>query len=435
MIRYKVIEIFTSEIAHWQGQPVYRAVVKHVNELKIAARTMVTKGVEGSYESGDIATEWIEVLSFNMPMRITIILPSAELDLVLPGIEERVADGIVAVRDIDVVVHKTSGVLMPRNTRVREIMTASPDKVTADTPLSDVAQLLLSSTFTGVPVVDKANRPVGVIALGDLIYKADLPLRLGLLTGPDHPKKEEVLLALGTRTAAEIMSQPAVVIEENQPATAAVDLMIEKNVKRLPVVDTAGKLAGIISRQDVFQTSIRECPNWRGFQGKSIQVGNLKYVSDVARSDTYTVLPGTSVDEVIQLIDCHDIERVCVVDRQGIFLGLISDRDLLIAFVDRHPGIVDYLMSKIPFTERGRRHKELSEHLQARTAAEVMKKEVITIREDAPLEEAIQLMLERGIKRLPVLDGEGRFKGMVNRDSLLRVGFGSMQQQNKNQGK
>jgi len=435
MIRYKVIEIFTSEIAHWQGQPVYRAVVKHVNELKIAARTMVTKGVEGSYESGDIATEWIEVLSFNMPMRITIILPSAELDLVLPGIEERVADGIVAVRDIDVVVHKTSGVLMPRNTRVREIMTASPDKVTADTPLSDVAQLLLSSTFTGVPVVDKANRPVGVIALGDLIYKADLPLRLGLLTGPDHPKKEEVLLALGTRTAAEIMSQPAVVIEENQPATAAVDLMIEKNVKRLPVVDTAGKLAGIISRQDVFQTSIRECPNWRGFQGKSIQVGNLKYVSDVARSDTYTVLPGTSVDEVIQLIDCNDIERVCVVDRQGIFLGLISDRDLLIAFVDRHPGIVDYLMSKIPFTERGRRHKELSEHLQARTAAEVMKKEVITIREDAPLEEAIQLMLERGIKRLPVLDGEGRFKGMVNRDSLLRVGFGSMQQQNKNQGK
>jgi len=396
---------------------------------------MVTKGVEGSYESGDIATEWIEVLSFNMPMRITIILPSAEFDLVLPGIEEMVTDGIVTVRDIDVVVHKTSGVLMPRNTRVREIMTASPDKVAADTPLSDVAQLLLSSTFTGVPVVDKANRPVGVIALGDLIYKADLPLRLGLLTGPDHPKKEEVLLALGTRTAAEIMSQPAVVIEENQPATAAVDLMIEKNVKRLPVVDTAGKLAGIISRQDVFQTSIRECPNWRGFQGKSIQVGNLKYVSDVARSDTYTVLPGTSVDEVIQLIDCNDIERVCVVDRQGIFLGLISDRDLLIAFVDRHPGIVDYLMSKIPFTERGRRHKELSEHLQARTAAEVMKKEVITIREDAPLEEAIQLMLERGIKRLPVLDGEGRFKGMVNRDSLLRVGFGSMQQQNKNQGK
>lgn len=128
------------------------------------------------------------------------------------------------------------------------------------------------------------------------------------------------------------------------------------------------------------------------------------------------------MDEVIQMIDCNDIER----DKEGFFLGLISDRDLLIAFVDRHPGIWDYFMSKIPFTERGRRDKELKGYLQAKTAAEVMKKDVITILEDAPLEEAIRLMLERVIKRLPVVDRDGRFKGMVSRESLLRAGFASL---------
>jgi CBS domain-containing protein len=48
---------------------------------------------------------------------------------------------------------------------------------------------------------------------------------------------------------------------------------------------------------------------------------------------------------------------------------------------------------------------------------------IITIREDAPAEEAMRIMLERSIKRLPVLDAEGRFKGMISRDSLLRKGF------------
>ena len=426
MLKYKIIEIFISEQAHWKGQAVYKAVVKYVNGLKIAARTIVTKGVEGSYESGDIATEWIEVLSFNMPMRVTIILPASELDFVLSGIQEMVTDGIIALRELDVVFHKTSGFLMPKNTRVREIMTASPAKVQRNTRVSEVAKILLSSTFTGVPVVDEEDRPVGVIAQGDLIYKAHMPIGLGFLTLSDLSKTDEVLSALWDRKANEIMSQPAVVIEQDQPATVAVDLMLEKNVKRLPVVDTAGRLVGILSRLDVFQTVIRECPDWRAFQSQSIQVENLRLVSDIVRTDTCTVLPDTSVDEVIQKIDCNDIERVCVVDKDGLFLGMISDRDLLIAFVDRHPGIWDYLTSKLPFTEKGQRYRELKEHLQAKTAAEVMKTQVLTIREDAPLEEAIRLMLERVIKRLPVVDEDGRFKGIVSRDSLLRAGFASL---------
>jgi CBS domain-containing protein len=425
MLRYKIIEIFTSEDVKWRGQSIYSAIVDYINSLKIAARTIVTRGIEGSYESGEIATGRVEVLSYNMPVRIAIILPAHELDHVLSTIQEMVTDGIVALRDQDVIFHRTSGVLMSKHTLVREIMTASPKKVEITTPMSEVAELLLSSTFTGVPVVDEMNRPVGVIAQGDLIYKAEMPIRLGLLAGSDRSKTDEVLKVLASRKAGEIMSRPAVVIDQDQPVTEAVNLMLARNVKRLPVVDGEGKLAGILSRLDVFHTILRECPDWRAFQNKNIQVENLKLVSDIVRRDSFTVLPETPVDEVIRLIDCTDIERVCVVDKEGLFLGLISDRDLLIAFVDRHPGIWDYLMSRMPFTERGRRYRELKEHLQARTASEVMKTDVITIREDAALEEAIHLMLDRVIKRLPVVDAKGLFKGMISRDSLLRAGFAS----------
>lgn len=374
-----------------------------------------------------MATGRLEILSYNMPVRITIVLPASDFDTVLSQVDTLVTDGIIAVRDVDVISHKTRGLLLPRQTRVREIMTPDPKKVRTHTPLDEVAEILLSASFTGLPVVDGVNRPVGVIAQGDLIYKGGMPMRLGLLAQSEREKISAVLEDLATKQAGDVMTEPAITIREDRFVTEAVERMLSKGVKRLPVVDAAGKLVGILSRVDVFFSAMKECPNWNAFEEKSIHVEGMRHVSDIMRRDAHTVAPDTPIEEVMRMIDCDDIQRVCVVDAGGRFLGLISDRDLLIAFSDRHPGIWDYFVSKIPFTERGRRNRELRDHLRARTAAEVMNTDIVTIREDATIEEAIRVMLDRAIKRLPVLDEEGRFRGMISRDSLLRGGFASSQ--------
>lgn len=423
MQQYKKIEIFTSEEARWQGQPLYDAIVQFVRELKIAARCLVTRGIEGSYESGEIATGRLEVLSYNMPIRITIIVPVSESERILSKAAAMVTDGIVAVQDLSVISHKTRGLLIPRDTRVQDLMTPEPKRVNLDTSLAEVARLLLSSIFTGLPVVDAENRPVGVIAQGDLIYKAGMPMRFGLLAESDHEKVSVILEALEPRKAKEVMSQPAVTIEQDKLVTEAVNLMLKKQVKRLPVVDAAGRLVGILSRVDVFRSIMRESPDWQAFQEQSIAVENLRFVSDIMRRDTPTVLPDTPVEEVIRLIDSNDLQRVCVVNQAGYFLGLISDRDLLAAFSGRFPGIWDYFVSKIPFTERGRQHGKLRENLRTQTASEVMNSNIVTVQEDAPINEAIRLMLDRAIKRLPVVDSQGKYQGLVSRDALLRAGF------------
>jgi CBS domain-containing protein len=421
MQQYKVIEIFTSEQARWRGEPLHAAIVQLVHDLKIAARCLVTKGIEGTYESGEIATGRLEVLSYNLPTRITIVVPAFESELILAKAEEMVTDGIVTVQDVQVISHKTRGLLIPKHTRVRDIMTPSPQKVGLDTSLADVARLLLSSTFTGLPVVDADNRPVGVISQGDLIYKAGMPMRLGLLAASDRGKISSIITDLAPRRAKEVMTRPAVLIDQDKWATDAVNLMLKKKVKRLPAVDAEGRLVGVLSRVDVFHTILRECPDWQAFQKQKIAVGNLRFVSDIMRRDTSTVFPDTPVEEVIRLIDCNDIQRVCVVDQEGHFLGLISDRDLLAAFSDHHPGFWNYLVSKIPFTEQ----TQLREDLRAKTAGEIMNTNIVTVHEDAPINEAIRLMLEKAFKRLPVIDSQGKFKGLVSRDGLLRAGFAS----------
>ena len=423
-LEYSMIEIFTNEETRSKGKPVSDAILEYVRGLKIAARCSVNRGIEGLYENGDLATQNILVLSFNMPVKIEILLPTAELDLVLPAVEERVSNGIVAVREMRVVSHKTERRLLPKHFKVRDLMTPSPKKVTGSTSLKDVAQLLMSSIFSGVPVVDNANRPTGIITQGDLIYRAGMPVRLGLLAVSGQGKVSAVLDSLAVKQVREAMTSPAVNISEDALATDAVNLMVEKEFKRLPVVDKNGKLTGMLSRVDIFRTIMRESPDWRAFQSQKIQVNNLRVVADIMRRDTVAVQAETPVEEVLRIIDQNDIQRVAVVDDEGTFLGLISDHDLLVAFADFHPGIWDYFVSLMPFSERGRAKKGLRTHLQLRAAAEVMKTNLITVREDTLIEDAIRLMTEKALKRLPVLDADGKFKGMISRDALLRIGFG-----------
>ncbi len=421
-LRYSEIQIFTDEEANCNGTSLYKAVVKYILDLKIAARCLVTRCIEGCYENGEMATQSILIASFNMPVLIKIILPSAQAELILPTLEEMVDEGIVAVQEINIQCHKTRKRLIPGHLKVKDMMTQCPECVLLMTPVSDVVHLLLSSTFTGVPVIDKDHHPLGVISQGDLIYRGGMPSRLGLLAESGHDNLDAVLESLSLKKARDIMS-PAVCIDENQLLNQAVNLMLEKGLKRLPVTDKKGKLTGILSRMDIFHTIANHSPDWNAFRQQNIPVGNLKFVSDIMQRDVHTVFPDTPVAQVLHIIGSNDIQRLAVVDKNSVFLGIISDRNMLMAFSDQKEGIWDYFVNKLPFGQTGHKNKEFGRHLCSKTAAEVMKEDPITILETASIDEAIRLITKKMIKRLPVLDDEGTFKGMISRGSLLRAGF------------
>jgi len=420
-LSYSVIEIFTGEEARHRKRPVHEAVVDYIRSLKLAARCIVFRGSEGSYESGEVVTRKILNFSFNMPLKIEILLPAAETDRVLPMLEGMVTDGVIGVRDLTVHAYKARKHLFPRQIRVRDVMTPSPAAVPESETVDRVARLLLGSAFTGLPVVDGAGAPVGIISQGDLIYRAGMPVRLGLLGKNDSAGMAAALAPLGRKQAREIMSTPAVGIASEAFLTEAVTRMLEKKVKRLPVTDEKGHLTGILTRMDVFRTVTRESPDWGAIQQQRISVQDLRYVSDIMHRQTHTVAPDTPVDEVLRMIDSDRIRRVAVIDVEGRFLGMISDKDLLAAFSEHQTGLLAYFADKIKNIAAP--EEDLPTTLREKTAREVMTSDLKTIHEDAPLEEAIQLLYERKFKRIPVIDGQGRYRGMISRESLLQVGF------------
>jgi CBS domain-containing protein len=302
-------------------------------------------------------------------------------------------------------------------------MTASPKSVTTDSSLNDVVRLLLSSVFSGLPVVDGQGRPVGLITQGDLMARAQLPLRLGLLAESDPDQREKVLAQLASRSASEVMTTPVITIGRDHPLSEAVEKMLAKEVKRLPVVNSDGRLVGILSRLDIFRTVMHAAPDWKAFAAQKVEVKNLKQVGDILRRDTQTVGPDTPVSEVIRVIDRDDIQRVAVVDAGGKLLGLISDRDLLRYFKPREAGIWGVLSRLKGVVEKDACTDGLSQCLESTRAADVMTADLITVGEETLIEEAVALITEKSLKRLPVVDADGRFKGMISRDSLLRAGF------------
>ena len=177
-----------------------------------------------------------------MPIRIYIVIPAAETERVLDGLNGMIDDGIVALHDLNVLSHRARNAFFPRQLMVRDVMTREPKSVATTTPLSDAVKLLLPSIFTELPVLDARRRPVGVVTQGDFIRKGGLPLRLGLLAESDGNRREAILNQLASRQAGEVMTTPAVMIAENRQLAEAVDLMLAKGVKRLPVVDKKGRL-------------------------------------------------------------------------------------------------------------------------------------------------------------------------------------------------
>lgn len=420
-MEYNTICIYTSEEARWQGKPLADAVINLLGERRLAARCLVTRAIAGCDENGEAATQRVEVLSYNLPVRIEIILPAAEVEDLLTAVVEMVTDGVVGVSSLQVISHKVKHRLIPRQLKVRDVMTPSPKRTKPDASLDQVLDVLLKSDFTGLPVVDDKQRPIGIITDGDLLYRAGIPIRVRLLAEFDKDDVQTVKRGVSHRLAKEIMTAPVVAVEQDQFLFEAVEIMLKRGLRRLPVVDAKGVLVGILSRIDIFKAINRQAPTTSWLQGNGIILSQPRQAGDAMRKDTPTVSPDTPLEQVIKLLGNSAIERVAVVDDQGRLLGLISDRAMLEAFSEHKHGIWDYLVRKMTSKEAGRPQASLIHQYRVTTAGQVMEADFPSVKPDTPLDEAVQVMTDLHLKRLPVLDERGVFLGMLRREALLRL--------------
>lgn len=139
---------------------------------------------------------------------------------------------------------------------------------------------------------------------------------------------------------------------------------------------------------------------------------------DIMTTPVLQVAPDTTVRDAARVLLDHRIGAVPVVDGQGVLVGMVSEGDLLgRSGADRLSGHEWWLAI---LAAPGHAEAAITDAALGRLVRDVMHTPVVTIEDDAPVQEAATLLRTQGIKRLPVMRN-GTMVGLVTRADLLRV--------------
>jgi CBS domain-containing protein len=127
--------------------------------------------------------------------------------------------------------------------KVGEVMTQRVAAVRPETPLKEVAALMVERGISGVPVVDADDAVLGVVSEADFVIKERRAVEgrnrlLARIFGESRQARAE-LRKIEATTAGEAMTSPALTVESTDTLQRAAELMAGRRVNRLPVVEAA----------------------------------------------------------------------------------------------------------------------------------------------------------------------------------------------------
>jgi CBS domain-containing protein len=131
--------------------------------------------------------------------------------------------------------------------RVGEVMTRDVCCVGEEVRAEEVALLLAEHAVGGVPVVDEEERLVGVVGRSDLLQPEEGEVHPFLL----HPERADA-------TAASLMHQPPVMVEEHTTVARAAAVMASARAHRVVVVSTEKRVVGVLTALDVVRWVARK---------------------------------------------------------------------------------------------------------------------------------------------------------------------------------
>jgi len=198
-----------------------------------------------------------------------------------------------------------------------------------------------------------------------------------------------------------IAKSPVVTMAPTTPIHDAIQIMVQKGFRRMPVADPGTKrLRGIITATDLV--------NYFG-GGEKYQLIQRKYSGDfykainepvrsIMTTDVVWISTSAKIRDALRLMRKHKVGGLPVVDEEKHVWAIVTERDIISLFTGKISGV---------------------------KVADVMTKRVVTVAPRISIYEAARLMIEHGFRRLPVVLNS-KFIGMATTRTLLHF-FGSSQ--------
>lgn len=141
--------------------------------------------------------------------------------------------------------------------KARDVMVSPVITVNEDSTVRELAALLLANRISAVPVVNSSGKVVGIVSEADLIHRSE--------AGTERPSSWWLSLISGDRALAaeyvqshawkvkDVMTTEVQTAQPDTPLHEIADMFEAKHVKRVPIVNAAGDLVGIVSRANIIQ--------------------------------------------------------------------------------------------------------------------------------------------------------------------------------------
>ena len=266
----------------------------------------------------------------------------------------------------------------------REVISIPPTKT-----IKEAAEMMIEHGFRRLPVTHPgSNKLLGIVTAMDILDFLGGGSKFDII----EKKHNDNFLAAINEPVKEIMTRDAISITPKYSIRESVDLMTENGIGSLPIVDKEDKLVGIVTERD-FALAL---------------AGSLttETVGDIMIKDVITTTPGTPIESCSKIMVRNNLRRIPVVE-EGKLIGIVTSTDILRFFGDKEMFASMTSNSGLDVLKR--------------KISEIIKPNILVTESSVRLGDLCDLLAEKNIGGVPVVDDDQLVGIVTERDILNTV--------------
>ena len=273
-----------------------------------------------------------------------------------------------------------------------EIMTLAKKDVISIPPtktIKEAAEMMIEHGFRRLPVTHPgSNKLLGIVTAMDILDFLGGGSKFDII----EKKHNDNFLSAINDSVKEIMTREAVSITPKYSIRESVDLMLEKGIGSLPIVDKEDKLVGIVTERDFALALAGSLTN--------------ETVGDIMIKDVITTTPGTPIESCSKIMVRNNLRRIPVVE-EGKLIGIVTSTDILRFFGDKEMFASMTSNSGLDVLKR--------------KISEIIKPNILVTESTVRLGDLCELLAEKNIGGVPVVDDDQLVGIVTERDILNTV--------------
>ncbi len=222
-----------------------------------------------------------------------------------------------------------------------ELMTPNPLTLRATTPLGQAAAVMAAHNLKRMPVIDATDQLVGMVSRYDLLKTVADSME-------QHPHAPLHLSSGAPATVGALLITEVPTVYRDTPLAESLDRLLEREQRRVVVLDNDQRVVGIITDGDVLRRAgrrvqpgvLQRLAAWLGGAARPEELEVVvkgQTAVTLMTSPVITVTPTTPTPEAIRLMLAHAIKHLPVVNAAGHLLGMVGRAAVLAALQDGDP--------------------------------------------------------------------------------------------------